>query len=311
MVAALLAAATTAATPAGADAASAPSHAVDTRIGTDEGAKDFGTGGGAGATYPGAVAPFGMLQLSPDTFPGLANPAGGYSYRDRRIKGFSLTHIEGAGCSGLADVPLLPTTHAIDGSPSPAASYDVDPRYVDSYTHAGEVARPGDYRVRLNPGARRIDTEVTAARRAGAMRLTFPAGAHGSVLVNAGGSAMGNTDAKLHVDPRTREISGTVSSGGFCYARNRYRVYFVARFDRPFAAFGTWQRATLRPGTTDVADAVRRRPRRGRSSTSTSAWAAGRSSSRATRPAARSPARTRRSTAARAGGSSRGWRSPP
>ncbi len=51
--------------------AGAPAHAasVDTRIGTAEGAADFGTGGGAGATYPGAVAPFGMVQLSPDTFP--------------------------------------------------------------------------------------------------------------------------------------------------------------------------------------------------------------------------------------------------
>jgi len=229
-------------------------NAVDTRMGTDEGAADFGTGGGAGATYPGAVAPFGMVQLSPDTDPSTANAAGGYSYPDSRIKGFSTTHISGAGCSGLGDVPLLPTTHAIDASPSLKDSFDVDPRYVASFTHRGEVARPGDYRVKLNPGAKPIGAELTARTRAAAMRLTFPTGSDGSVLVNAGGSSMGNTDAKLHVDPAKREISGTIGGGGFCYAAARYRIHFVAKFDQPFKASGTWQRTTLRPGSRDVSD---------------------------------------------------------
>src|SRR4051794_23721361 len=111
---------------AGSAQAASPSAGVDTRIGTQEGAPDFGTGGGAGATYPGAVAPFGMVQLSPDTAPGVDNPAGGYSFVDHEIKGFSLTHLSGAGCAGLGDVPLLPTTHAIDAAPSIRDSYDVD-----------------------------------------------------------------------------------------------------------------------------------------------------------------------------------------
>jgi predicted alpha-1,2-mannosidase len=242
------------AAPAGAAPLSA---SVDTRIGTAEGAADFGTGGGAGATYPGPVAPFGMVQLSPDTFPSTENPAGGYSYSDTRMRGFSLTHLSGAGCAGLQDVPLLPTTHAIDASPSPGDTFDVDPRYVPTYTHRGEVARPGDYRVQLNPGAQPIGVELTAAKRAGALRIRFPAGAGGgSVLVNAGGSAMGNTAVDVHVDPARREISGSVASGGFCYAADRYRLYFVARFDQAFQASGTWQRTTLRPGATDAADSV-------------------------------------------------------
>ncbi len=226
--------------------AAAPARAasVDTRIGTAEGAADFGTGGGAGATYPGPVAPFGMVQLSPDTFPSTENPAGGYSYADHQIKGFSLTHLSGAGCAGLQDVPLLPTTHAIDASPSAGDTFDVDPRYLSTFGHAGEVARPGDYRVALNPGARRTGVELTAARRAGALRMTFPAGAAGSVLVNAGGSAMGDTAVDVHVDAARHEISGSVASGGFCYAADRYRVYFVARFDQPLSASGTWQRST-------------------------------------------------------------------
>jgi putative alpha-1,2-mannosidase len=42
---------------------------VETRMGTDEGAADFGTGGGAGATCPGAGAPIGKQQQTPDTEP--------------------------------------------------------------------------------------------------------------------------------------------------------------------------------------------------------------------------------------------------
>ena len=38
-----------------------------------------------------------------------------------------------------------------------------------------------------------------------------------------------------------RQVSGQVSSGGFCGMRNRYTVYFVAEFNRPFASFGTWK----------------------------------------------------------------------
>jgi predicted alpha-1,2-mannosidase len=250
-----------AASASAASGASPLSHDVDTRIGTQEGAADFGTGGGAGATYPGAVAPFGMVQLSPDTYPGVDNPAGGYSYVDSKIKGFSLTHLSGAGCSALSDIPLLPTTAGVDRSPSPRASYDVDPRYVAKYTHKGEVARPGDYRVTLNPGRRAIATELTATERAGALRIAFPRGVRrGSVLVNAGGSAMGNLLSDVRVDPGRREITGTIRSGGFCYAANRYTLHFVARFDRAFAASGTWSRGKLATGSRHGHDVVTDQP---------------------------------------------------
>src|SRR5947199_10164591 len=82
---------------------------VNPYVGTASGAQDFGTGGGAGNTFPGAVVPFGMVQFSPDTSPGLDNFAGGYSYGDRRIRGFGLTHFSGAGCGLFQDLPITPT----------------------------------------------------------------------------------------------------------------------------------------------------------------------------------------------------------
>jgi putative alpha-1,2-mannosidase len=219
---------------------------VDTRVGSAPGAADFGTGGGAGSTYPGAVAPFGMVQLSPDTIPSYGNYGGFYTYGDHELRGFSLTHISGGGCAALGDVPILPTTHAIDRSPSERKSFNIAPEYVPSFSHRGEVAHPGDYRVHLGDG---IFTELTATTRTGAMRLTFPASRHASVLFNAGGSAMGDFAASLHVDPSRREISGTVTGGQFCLSYGHDTVHFVAQFSRRFSASGTWTKQTVRRGS--------------------------------------------------------------
>ncbi len=45
---------------------------------------------------------------------------GGYDYRDGHIKGFSLTHLSGAGCALYGDFPFLPThraDHRLPGAP--------------------------------------------------------------------------------------------------------------------------------------------------------------------------------------------------
>jgi len=49
-----------------------------------------------GSTYPGAVTPGGMVQLSPDT----GNRSSGYHHGDKTIQGFSLTHMSGVGWYG-------------------------------------------------------------------------------------------------------------------------------------------------------------------------------------------------------------------
>src|SRR5215212_7960161 len=89
-----------------AQAAPDPAQHVNAFVGTKPGGPDFGHGGGAGNTFPGAVAPFGMLQWSPDT---VTHQHGGYHYDDNRIRGFSLTHLSGPGCSDFGNIPFLPT----------------------------------------------------------------------------------------------------------------------------------------------------------------------------------------------------------
>jgi predicted alpha-1,2-mannosidase len=227
-----------------------PADHVHVFAGTRPGHDTFG----GGHNFPGAAAPFGMVQWSPDTTPADRDGRGGYDYRDSHLRGFSLTHLSGAGCALYGDFPFLPTTEPLDASPAGEGS-SLDGRFQPGFSHRGEGGRPGYYSVRLNPvrgGA--IAAELTATTRTGMARFTFPRAPHSSVLINAGGSAQPNDLAEVRIDPAGREIDGIASSGLFCGQRPRYRVYFAAVFSRPFAAYGSWQGGRLEPGATGASE---------------------------------------------------------
>ena len=230
-------------------AASLTDH-VRPLAGTQPGPRTFG----GGHNFPGATAPFGMVQWGPDTTPSDRH-SGGYDYRDRHITGFSLTHLNGAGCSLYGDFPFLPTTEPIDASPAPPDTAGLAGRFEPGFSHHHERASPGRYSVRLNPvrGAA-IGVDLTATTRTGMARFAFPRSAHASVLIDAGGSAKANDLAEVRIDPANHEITGSTSSGYFCAQRPRYRVYFAAVFDRPFDAYGTWTRQRLSPSGTTALD---------------------------------------------------------
>ena len=74
-----------------------------------------------GHVFPGATAPFGMVQLSPQTnFEVMFNENGkynsetyeycaGYQHRDSTIIGFTHTNFSGTGHSDLGDFLIMPT----------------------------------------------------------------------------------------------------------------------------------------------------------------------------------------------------------
>lgn len=217
--------------------------------GTQPGPRTFG----GGHNFPGATVPFGMVQWGPDTAPSDRH-SGGYDYRDRHITGFSLTHLNGAGCSLYGDFPFLPTTEPLRVSPAPRGG-GLAGHFEPGFSHRAERASAGRYSVRLNPvrGAA-IDVDLTATTRTGTARFAFPRSPHASVLIDAGGSAKANDLAEVRINPAEHEITGSASSGYFCAQRPRYKVYFAAVFDRPFDAYGTWDRQKLNPGATAAAD---------------------------------------------------------
>ena len=207
--------------------------------GTQAGAPDFGTGGGAGNTNPGPTVPLGMAQWGPDTSPASTNVGGGYAYDDTKIRGFSVRRLSGAGCANEGDVPFLPTTSAVTGSPVDPLSTEFKDSLLRSFSHADEAAAPGSYRVGLGDG---VEAQLTATTRAGIGRFTFPAASPATVLINATGSRTGNSARSVQIDPTAHEVTGVATSGALCILPNAYRIYFAARFSRPFAGYGTWTR---------------------------------------------------------------------
>jgi len=182
-----------------------------------------------GETFPGATVPFGMVQWSPDT---VTFAYSGYAYDDQRIRGFSLTHLSGAGCSQYGDLPFLPFTGRLPGDP---ARYHVD------FSHTRETAYAGSYRLQMANG---VTGELAVTTHSGAGRFTYPTGTQAGMLLNLGGSLNRVTDAQATLGRDT--IAGWVSSGNFCYLHNNtYRLYFWAQFSQPFASGGIWQNGTV------------------------------------------------------------------
>ncbi len=211
-----------------------PAALVDPLDGTGTGT----TSPGAVGEFPGADTPFGMVQWSPDTSPNAAQSGGGYSVADTAVTGFSLTHLSGSGCAAGGDVPVLPTTGPVGPDPGQSAS---------PFTHAGERAAPGRYAVTV--GTPPISTSLAVTERTGIASFTFPPSAAANLLLKVGGSANPPSAAAVELTG-DREVSGQVTSGQFCGTGPDYTLHFVARFDRPFAASGTWDAAGVAAGST-------------------------------------------------------------
>ena len=70
---------------------------------------------GLGKTFPGATAPFGMVQVSPNTITGGDNGSG-YSDEHTSIEGFAFTQMSGIGWYGdLGNLLVMPTVRQVFG----------------------------------------------------------------------------------------------------------------------------------------------------------------------------------------------------
>lgn len=215
----------------GAGAAEAPGRgdaafaAVDPFIGT----------GGEGHTFPGAVVPFGMVQLSPDT---RIQPrkdaygwAAGYRHSDDSIVGFSHTHFSGTGHSDLGDFLLMPESGELRlerGDPDKPGS-----GYTSRFSHDSEIAQPGYYAATLQDGG--IRAELTAGERIGVHRYSFPRGKPAQVLLDLR-TSMYDYPGKVSWSRIRLRADGTVT--GFRETRGwapGRQLYFAMRFSQPIA----------------------------------------------------------------------------
>ncbi len=198
-----------------------PVRYVDPFIGT----------GGHGHTYPGATVPFGMVQLSPDTRLDGWDGCSLYHDDDTRVYGFSHTHLSGTGVGDYGDIRLLP----MRGMPAWHLGYGRSLGSSDgrgdgeTFARSSEQASPGAYGVTLDHAHVRV--ELTATARTGWHRYRFAPGDSACVLV--GLQAPDGVIASSLRIVSDHEIEGERRSRSWAADQ---RLFFVARFSRPFRA---------------------------------------------------------------------------
>ena len=212
-----------------------PVDYVNPMIGTD----------GMGHTFPGACAPFGIVQLSPDTDTIPHNINGtyqkkvyeycaGYQYHDTTIVGFSHTHFNGTGHSDLGDILIMPTTGEL--KLNPGTEENPESGYRSRFSHESEKSMPGYYEVMLDDY--NIRAQLTATQRVGVHKYTFPKEGDGRIILDLN-HGIYNYDGKtlwasIRVESPTLITGYRITNG---WARTNY-TYFAISFSQPVKNYG-------------------------------------------------------------------------
>lgn len=197
-----------------------------------------------GATYPGPIAPRGMVSISPFNVAGsknlplekdsqwLSTP---YVHENTFLTGFSQVNLSGVGCPDLGVILLMPTTGQVETNHLKYGS-----------TYSNEVAKAGYYSSTIDKY--NVKGEFTTSTRVGVSRFTFPKG-QSNILLNLGLGLTNEEGSMVKVISPT-EIEGMRSVGSFCYnsPEAAYPVYFVAKFSKPADTFGVWKKPAKHEG---------------------------------------------------------------
>ena len=196
-----------------------------------------------GATNPGAIAPRGMINVSPFNVMGdqnsfekdsrwLSTP---YVYENTYLTGFSHINLSGVGCPDLGVILTMPTTGGVETNPLKYGS-----------TYSNEVAKAGYYSTTLDKY--NVKVEATATTRTAVTNYFFPKG-KSNILINLGLGLTNEQGGSIKVVSPT-EIEGIRQVGSFCYYKpdESYPLYFVAKFSKPSEEFGIWKNSVKQEG---------------------------------------------------------------
>ncbi|KAF0198570.1 MAG: glycoside hydrolase [Bacteroidetes bacterium] len=203
----------------------------------------------SGSNFPGAVYPFGLVQLSPDTEDSPEDPCSGYDFADSVIFGFSHTHLSGTGVADLFDFLFMPYAGDVQWTAA-SGSREIN-GYASTYSHDTEKAKPGYYSVMLTDD--NIRAEMTATEHCGMHRYSFNNKGPVNLLIDLNHSldkkrpywSCRILDAQVRVvDNHT--IEGYRHITGWANTR---LVYFRAEFSHPFSS------QTIKAGHREYKDA--------------------------------------------------------
>ena len=200
-----------------------------------------------GHTFPGAVVPFGMVQLSPDTdtigYWDYENDrynkkvyeyCACYQYDDPTIVGFSHTHFSGTGHSDLGDFLIMPTVGELQLNPG--TSDQPEKGYRSTYQKKTEKAEPGYYRVKLDEGS--IVAEFTTTERVGFHQYSIPETKDAHIILDLMHGIYNYDDKNVWTFVRVENdtlVTGYRQTTG--WARTKV-LYFAMTFSKPMKSYG-------------------------------------------------------------------------
>ncbi|WP_088323405.1 GH92 family glycosyl hydrolase [Polaribacter tangerinus] len=198
-----------------------------------------------GHVFPGATAPFGMVQLSPQTnfevmfTQGKYNPktyeyCAGYQFKDTTIIGFAHTNFSGTGHSDLGDFLVMPTVGNL--VLDPLKTKDGKKGFYSTFSHQTENAKAGYYKVALE--SYNIKAELTATERVGFHKYKFPKSSEAHILFDFVYNVYHHDNKNVWTFIRIENdstITGYRQTKG--WARTK-KVFFAAKFSKPFKSYG-------------------------------------------------------------------------
>jgi putative alpha-1,2-mannosidase len=189
-----------------------------------------------GKTFVGAVVPFGMVKLGPDMESFDSRPSSFGYMSGGRILGFSHLHLSGAS-GKYGNILVAPVTGPLDLA-------DIKSPRIE------EVNHPGYYATTLT--RYNIRAELTATRRVGFHRYTFPAAQQSHLTINIDHCLNKGTgsESQRFLGGQVRLLSGHEAEGMGRYTGGwnkggEYRVYFYIVLDTPSTSAQTWSGNTL------------------------------------------------------------------
>lgn len=199
-----------------------------------------------GHVYPGATAPFGMVQLSPQTnFEVMFKDDGsynsetyeycaGYQHRDSTIIGFAHTNFSGTGHSDLGDLLVMPTVGEL--VLDPIETEEGKKGFYSTFSHDKEKASPGYYQVDLE--SYNINAELTASERVGFHQYTFPKSEEAHIVLDMVYNVYHHDNKNVWTFIRVENdslVTGYRQTKG--WARDK-KVFFAMQFSKPFKSYG-------------------------------------------------------------------------
>ena len=199
-----------------------------------------------GHVFPGATAPFGMVQLSPQTnFEVMFKDDGnynsetyeycaGYQHRDSTIIGFAHTNFSGTGHSDLGDLLVMPTVGEL--VLDPLKTKDNQKGFYSTFSHDSEKASPGYYTVDLESYG--IKAELTASERVGFHQYTFPKSDNAHIILDMVYNVYHHDNKNVWTFIRVENdslITGYRQTKGWARTKT---VFFAMQFSKPFKSYG-------------------------------------------------------------------------